>query len=715
MKEWLKVKEFAEIEGISERAVRLRKERGQIKAFRYVESAQGGRGGKELEIHSSETSSNLPVTSAGSLPPEQGLCHAHALTRKDGDSPDSTALPVNPGQSPTSDDDRKTALARLDLLRAWESYRSSHLGLTAADIDREFQQGYNSGVIYSNLHAALGNVSVKTLYRWKAQLDGSTDWKRLVPQYGKSAQAQRLNEIEEKVFQAFILSPNKIKIGTAIRLTRFALERRGYKTDKCDMTFRRYAEDFKAKYYDKWILLREGQKALRDKVEPYIKRDPSVLNVGDALVADGHKLNFQVINPFTGRPCRATMIAYVDWKSYDLVGYEIMINENTQCIASAMRNSIIRLGRMPLVSYQDNGKAFRSQFFTGIDNLEESGLYGLFGRLNIVPVFAKPYNARAKIVERWFKEFSDTFERLFPSFIGSSIADKPAYMLRNEKLHKALHNEYVPTIEEAVMLLECWLEFHRSQECPHVKGKSIGEVFDGGRGEGVDIAGLDDLMMDFKITNLNRNGVRFLGQHYYDENLTGLREQVIIRYSLFDLSHIKVYAMNGEHICTANRVMPVHPLAAHLGTPKDVEELKRNISMQKRAEKKTIQGSKELMRLGKTAELDWQKVIEISPRIADRLEAEDIQTPAIEERIPEEAVNSGDRQEAIGDRQAAEVARLEPSSRPFFESNVDRYEWHLKYGVFTDEDEAWCLWFRTTDEFRMLYSAFQNQGKEAGQ
>jgi putative transposase len=483
------------------------------------------------------------------------------------------------------------------------------------------------------------------------------------------------------------------------------------------MTFRRYAEDFKAKYYDRWILLREGQKALRDKVEPYIKRDPSVLNVGDALVADGHKLNFQVINPFNGRPCRATMIAYVDWKSYDLAGYEIMINENTQCIAAAMRNSIIRLGRVPLVSYQDNGKAFRARFFTGTDNLEESGLYGLFGRLNIVPVFAKPYNARAKIVERWFKEFSDTFERLFPSFIGSSIADRPAYMLRNEKLHKALHNEYVPTIEETVMLLEYWLEFHRSQECPHVKGKSIGEVFNEGRGQGVDIAELDDLMMDMKITNISRNGIRFLNQHYYDDNLYNLREQVIIRYSLFDLSHIKVYAMNGEYICTANRVMPVHPLAAHLGTPKDVEELKRNLSMQKRAEKKTIQGSKELMRIGKTAELDWQKVIEISPRIADRLEAEDIQTPAIEERIPDECVDAGDSPDSTASpvNKGQSPTRLEPSSRPIFESNIDRYEWHLQYGVFTDEDEAWCMWFRTTDEFRMLYSAFQNQGKEAGQ
>ena len=255
-------------------------------------------------------------------------------------------------------------------------------------------------------------------------------------------------------------------------------------------------------------------------------------------------------------------------------------------------------------------------------------------------------------------------------------------------------------------------------------GKTIGEVFNEGRGAGVNIAELDDLMMDMKITKPDRNGIRFLGQHYYDENLLGIREQVYIRYSLFDLSHIKAYAINGEHICNAYRVMPVHPLANVLGTPKDMEAVKQQISAQKRAEKKTIQGSKELMRLGKTAELDWQKVIEISPRIADRLEAENIQTPAIEEQIPEECVSGyGDSPESTaspviqGQSPTAEVVRLEPEGRPLFGNNIERYEWHLQYGILTNEDDAWCVWFRTTDEFKMLYTAFQNQGKEieAGQ
>ena len=69
------------------------------------------------------------------------------------------------------------------------------------------------------------------------------------------------------------------------------------------------------------------------------------------MVADGHTLNFQVINPFTGKPCRATLLGFLDWKSGGLVGYDIMLEECTQNIASALRNKekipcAVTFGRM---------------------------------------------------------------------------------------------------------------------------------------------------------------------------------------------------------------------------------------------------------------------------------------------------------------------------------------------------------------------------------
>ena len=107
--------------------------------------------------------------------------------------------------------------------------------------------------------------------------------------------------------------------------------------------------------YAEWVLRREGMKAYHDKVEPYIERDISKIEVGDIIIADGHVLNFQVINPFTGKPTRATLVGFLDWKSTALVGYEIMMTESTQCIAtSTLRNAFMMKKRFGQVkTYND--------------------------------------------------------------------------------------------------------------------------------------------------------------------------------------------------------------------------------------------------------------------------------------------------------------------------------------------------------------------------
>jgi putative transposase len=519
---------------------------------------------------------------------------------------------------------KKIGLARFDLLNVWKKHRK---GRKKEDADREFIDIYNNNIFYKNLHDTLGSVSIKTLYRWEGKLAGTTDWRRLVPLNYEKWKCEGLNEAEKKAFLGILLNPKKFRIGTAIIMTKIYLKKKGIISDKSDRTYRRYAERYKAEHYDIWVLARQGQKALKDKVAPFNRRDLSMLEVGDVLVADGHRLNFQTINSFTGKPIRAVLVGYLDWKSYDLAGYEIMLEENTQCIASALRNSIIRLGKIPKVTYQDNGKAFLARYFTSVESFEEVGFYGLFGRLGITPVFANPYNARSKPIERWFREFTNTFERLVPSFVGSSIGDKPAWMLQGEKFHKILHREYIPTIEETIQMIEIWLEWQRSRPCPHLEGKTIGQVFNEGRGPGIDINQLDYLMMAMDIKRIGRNGIRFLHSDYCDGSLYGLRENVLIRYCLSDLSHIKVYRMNGQFLCIAKRLPLLHPMANHLGTSKDMEDLKQRLSEQRRLEKKTTQGVRGLMRMGRPIELGWEKVIDATPRIINKLEKENI-TPS---------------------------------------------------------------------------------------
>ncbi len=263
----------------------------------------------------------------------------------------------------TPEKPKQIALARLDLIYKWLEFRKKSTNKLQADYD--FVNLHNTSD--AHLFEILGKISHGSLHRWYAMLNRTEDYTKLLPLYKYSKidnYRTVLTDEEIKIFMGLLLHPNRISIGKATALTKYKLKEQGQSFIPADITFRRYAKWFKDNNYDKWILARDGEKALSDKVEPYIKRDASLLDVGDILVADGHKLAFQVINPFTGKPTRATLVGFLDWKSTALVGYEIMLEENTQCIASALRNTIINLDMIPKVVYQDNGRAFRAKYFT---------------------------------------------------------------------------------------------------------------------------------------------------------------------------------------------------------------------------------------------------------------------------------------------------------------------------------------------------------------
>ena len=215
------------------------------------------------------------------------------------------------------------ALARLDIVHQWLEFRKQSQNKLKADYD--FVKLHNTS--NSHLFEILGKISRGSLHRWYAMLNGTGDYTKLLPQYKYSTVLEYrtvLNDEEIKIFMGLLLHPNRLSIGKAIALTKYKLKEQGQNFIPADITFRRYAKWFKDNNYDKWILARDGEKALSDKVEPYIKRDASLLEVGDILVADGHKLAFQVINPFTGKPCRATLVGFLDWKSTALVGYSFL-------------------------------------------------------------------------------------------------------------------------------------------------------------------------------------------------------------------------------------------------------------------------------------------------------------------------------------------------------------------------------------------------------
>ena len=569
---------------------------------------------------------------------------------------------------------KQNALAKLDLIRKWQEFRRKAVNKLQADYD--FVKLHNSSNSY--LFNVLGKISRGSLHRWKASLDGTEDYTRLIPNYKYvSVNEYRtcLTDEEIKIFMGLLLHPNRICIGKAIALTKYKLKEQGQSFIPADITFRRYAKWFKDNNYDKWVLARDGEKALSDKVEPYIKRDASLLDVGDILVADGHKLAFQVINPFTGKPCRATLVGFLDWKSTALVGYEIMLEENTQCIASALRNAIINLDMIPKIVYQDNGRAFRAKYFTDEKGFGELGFYGLYAKLGIETVFARPYNARSKVIERFFKEFQEGFEKLMPSYVGSSIINKPAYLKRNEKFHSNLHNDYIPTIEETIKMIDMWLKFKNSQPCTNTPNMTIAEVLENRKKQNIDTNLLDDLMLATEVKTIQRNGVRFLNCDYFDERLYGLRGKVLVKYNLFDLTSVKVFTPKGEYLCTAERVTETHPMAKLLGTVEDLEDYKQKIQKQQKLRRKTINSVKKLFTN------DEIKLIEARSNQEEIENSNNFQKEFKARSNSVQKINNGEK------------------SLPIFKNNSEKYEYLIKH----NPSDTWIAEFKQTKEYKLLY------------
>ncbi len=581
-----------------------------------------------------------------------------------------------------SESAKMMALARCDIVKAALNFRSKYK--TNKEADAIFIEWFNSGFYLEKLHNYVGNISRGTLYRWIKQYKEHNSSEALAPKYKYSKEMEYnsiLDETMKKVLLSFLLHPNRLKMGKAIKFTKAYLKLKcEYEELPCDLTFKRFAEHFRDTHFDVWTYARDGKKAYHDNVEAYLERDISLLEVGDVLVADGHVLNFQVLDPLTGRPARATLVGFLDWKSSALVGYEIMMTENKQCIASALRNAILNLGMIPKVVYQDNGKGFKAKFFQHCD-FEEEGFNGVYANLGIHSVFARPYNARAKVIERYFLEFQEELEKGMPSYVGTSIEDKPAWMKRGEYLHRKFHERltkgYIPTISEAVQYINGWLEFHNSQPCPHDKNMTIKECLNSVQKQNIPINLLNDLMMETQQRTINKHGITFLNMHYRNDMLLGLRDQVNIRYSLFDLSKIYVYSTKGEFLCVADRVQKVHPMAKVLGTVKDYNEYKEQY----------IKQQHQLKRVEKM-------VKQIFP-------AEALEILEIERNNPPVQI-----EEFKGEKKKRErklTPREKQMNQPLFENNYQKYEWLMANGCTNKEDRMWLADYIRSDEYITIY------------
>ena len=513
-----------------------------------------------------------------------------------------------------SQKDYEIAISKVNIIRAFDRCGS-------LEEKKLFVEAYNSGRMLKKTFERVGKVSLKTLYRWKKIFEESgNDFRSLIKR--RKTKENKLTDDEKNYLLNLLLHQNRYKIRTAIRLVKFILAKKGIESPSSESSMYRFVKDFMKKHYDIWVLAREGEKALNDKVLPYLERDAEKLECGDVLVADGHKCNFMVVNPYTGKPARVTLLAFLDWASRDIVGWSFMFTENIEAVHLALFRAIMRLGKIPKIVYLDNGKSFRAKVFVGVKDFGDENVSGIYSRLGIKVVFALPYNAQAKPVERFFGTL-ESFERLLPSFSGTSIDDKPARLRRNEKFMQSISSDYVPKLEEVEKWFEQWLEFYRSQPHRGLGGRKPKDLFKAG--SGVDEKDIYLLMMCQKNTKIYRNGVKLFGFWFWNEALYGLKERVNVRYDLHDLRYVLVFSEDGEFICRAERLQKVHPAAALLGDEKSYSDVKRRIAEKNKLKRLTktllasgldlIDGEIDIGRDGKADEIDAieyeNKVVEV--------------------------------------------------------------------------------------------------------
>ena len=235
-----------------------------------------------------------------------------------------------------TDKRRQKMMAKADLVGLYLSWLKKH---GEANVQKDnFILAYQGGA-WPDLLETLGNLSWKSLERWKLQQRRAGDIRVLADRRGIARRGQpKLTDEHRLIILGRILDPNAPDISSCARRIRERCKAEGLYVPS-EATIRRFAQKYMTECFDEWTLWREGKKAWNDKCAISLFRDWSLVEVGDVVIADGHTLNFETIDPDTGKPKRMTLLLFFDGASNHPLGWEIMPTENVACISSAFRRT----------------------------------------------------------------------------------------------------------------------------------------------------------------------------------------------------------------------------------------------------------------------------------------------------------------------------------------------------------------------------------------
>lgn len=534
--EYLSVKDVAELKGCSDRSIRNAVKGGDIAA--EVSTSQKN-GGKQYRIPLDALDPAIQrrwyQKHKQEIPPE--LRRAKAAKS-----------PPAPGKTmeQLSADERAEAAMWIRILEDWQAYRAGYCG-SCAEADAEYiakarQEHPGIRISYDILQRKL-----------RAHKAGSLEG--LVDKRGKWKEGtSQIDDTDFQVFLSFFLDLRRWPFQKCYEYTEAYV---GHKLPHIS-SFRRHIENDVPEPIK--ILGRRGQKAYDDICAAYTERTYDDLASNDWWIADNHTFDIFTQGD-TGRPHRLYLTAFFDARSGIFTGCFVTDNPSSQATIAALKNGVMKYG-IPNNILVDNGREFLTFDVGGLGHRQKKSTKDeftpppIFARMGINMVNALPRNAKSKVIERRFLDVKNGLSRLFPTFTGGNVLEKP----ENLKHVLALGNITTDAeLRKAVYtILEGYFNYQTyGGAVVRDRGKSRMQIFNENLVETrvVTEEHLHLLLMrSSRVQKVGRKGVYIpiegMKIHYWTPEFKSawFGKEVYYRYDPDDLSYVRVYDLKDRFI-----------------------------------------------------------------------------------------------------------------------------------------------------------------------
>lgn len=453
------------------------------------------------------------------------------------------------------------------LLEEWRAYRQTRNWIPKAEADEHFilyaRVTYQEE--YQQVCGREFDLSIQMLTRrWRSYREN--DLQGLVDERGKMRKGKSsIDPLVWDAFLSFYLDEAQHPVSSCLKYTQYWVQNEHpelYPTIPSLASFyRRIGYDIPEPLK---VLGREGEKAYRDRCGTYIKRIYDDMESNEYWIADTHTLDI-ISNDEDGRQHRLYLVAFFDARSQIFVGCQIANNPSSQATLSALRKCIQRYG-IPKNIYVDNGREFLTRDVGGLGhrarkkNKDEFVPPPIFERLGITMINALVRNARAKTIERQFLNVKNQLSRLFPTFTGGNVTEKPEQLKYNLKAGKIVADkELTETVE--LLLHHYFNEEPYGGAVVKDRGKTRMQVYDENLHEKRIPRSEDDLnllmMRSSRVQKVGRRGVNMkiggVQYDYFNEELVYQYsgKEVYYRYDPEDMTSVRVYDLEGNLLTVA--------------------------------------------------------------------------------------------------------------------------------------------------------------------